>query len=644
MGSVKDHSAEQTGEGPGGSGPGMSALPAASLAALRGPAVRRLLELREGGALRTGQVRAVAAALAVSERTVWRWLAAAQGDPRAAAEPGGRAREATRFTVTAEVRRLLALWRGNVAAVQRELAARAAAAPADPPPHAGAADTASTLSAEPHAAVRDPRSGEPAAPEPDSEPTSVGQVEPGSRPAARQVLVVPSLTTLHRAIRRDLSAGERAGLAAGQRAAQKHDVFLARPRGWRNQVWETDHVQAPVRVDIEGRAMCPWITWFTDCATRAVTGVVVTAGYPSRESVLAALRCAVLRTGPYGPFGGRPEKVRMDRGRDFLSRAVQDALVALDVTVVELPAYTPHLKGTVEGLNRSVERMFLASLPGYVRQPRSGRRGAAPKDEVLLSFQEFTDRLLAWVGWWNTEHRPTALGGMTPLQAWDSDPTPLREVPPQDLWTFTLEDGGTRKLTTRGVAFKGRGYVGAWMTGHAGIQVRVRYMPHHDHEVECFHVTTGRHLGTAYLADQATEEQVRAVRRERKARTRALAKDLEASRDLERYAAAAQPGAPRRLGAVTALEAERELAQSTVTDLSALALPDLVPCGPPSSDWRTPDALLVPAAAPGPAACRSTAAPVVEPEPESASGPGGAAAGQPVVSGPRPAEPTRSAS
>ncbi|MFD1308330.1 hypothetical protein [Streptomyces kaempferi] len=46
-----------------------------------------------------------------------------------------------------------------------------------------------------------------------------------------------SLTTLHRAIRRDLDSGERAGLAAGERAARKHDVFLARPRGWRNQVW-----------------------------------------------------------------------------------------------------------------------------------------------------------------------------------------------------------------------------------------------------------------------------------------------------------------------------------------------------------------------------------------------------------------------
>ncbi|MFC1431361.1 Mu transposase C-terminal domain-containing protein [Streptacidiphilus sp. N1-3] len=413
--------------------------------------------------------------------------------------------------------------------------------------------------------------------------------------------------TLRRAIRRDLSPGERAGLAAGERAARRHDVFLARPRGWRNQVWETDHVQAPVRVDVQGQPDRPWITWFVDCATSAITGAVVTAGYPSRESVLAALRSAVLRTDPYGPLGGLPEKVRMDRGRDFLSRAVQDAFVVLKVEVEDLPAYTPHLKGTVEGLNRSVERMFLAALPGYVHQPRPGKRPGAPKDEVLLSFQEFTDRFLAWVLWWNTEHRPTALRGLTPLQAWEQDPTPLREVPPGDLWTFTLEDAGTRKLTTRGVRFKSRDYVAAWMTGNAGITVRVRYMPHHDHEVEVFDPVTGRHLGAAHLADQATADQVKAVRRARQARTRRLAKDLKDSQEQERYAASAQPEAPRLLGVLTTAQAERELARSDLTDLAALALPGLIPHAAPPTSWSTPPDLLPPGVAPLPTVAVPTA-------------------------------------
>lgn len=53
--------------------------------------------------------------------------------------------------------------------------------------------------------------------------------------------------------------------------------------------------------------------------------VAVTPVHPSRESVLAALRSAVLREKPYGPFGGLPEKVRVDRGKDLLSRTVTAA-------------------------------------------------------------------------------------------------------------------------------------------------------------------------------------------------------------------------------------------------------------------------------------------------------------------------------
>lgn len=143
----------------------------------------------------TQQVRSAADVLGVRERAVWRWLAAAaESDEAAAAGSGARPRD-TGFTITPEVRGLLALWKGNVAAVHRELTARAARGEGAPP---------------------------------------------------------PSLTTLHRAIRRDLSPGSGPGSPVVSVRPGKHDVFLARPRGWRNQVWETDHVQALVLVDVEG--------------------------------------------------------------------------------------------------------------------------------------------------------------------------------------------------------------------------------------------------------------------------------------------------------------------------------------------------------------------------------------------------------
>lgn len=176
----------------------------------RAAAMPRLLDLDSRGELRATHVRLVAKALGKSERTVWRWLAAAREDNRHARV------EESLFTITAEVRRLLALWGGNASRVHAELVQRAADDPDAP--------------------------------------------------------AVPSLSTLHRAIRRDLTRGERAGLKSGEAARRAHDVFGQRPPTHRNAAWEGDHKHVPVEVDVEGELATPWVTWFIDCTTKASPG------------------------------------------------------------------------------------------------------------------------------------------------------------------------------------------------------------------------------------------------------------------------------------------------------------------------------------------------------------------------------------
>ena len=127
---------------------------------------------------------------------MWRWVERARATE--SLDRVGR----DRFEVTDDLRERLAFWRGNMAAVHRELVDAAAA---------GGAAT-------------------------------------------------PSLATLRRAVARDLVPGDRAGLRGGEAARRAHDVFLARPRVHRNEVWEADHVQAPVEVDVEGRLVKPWVT------------------------------------------------------------------------------------------------------------------------------------------------------------------------------------------------------------------------------------------------------------------------------------------------------------------------------------------------------------------------------------------------
>ena len=125
-----------------------------------------------------------------------------------------------------------------------------------------------------------------------------------------------------------------------------------------------------------------------------VCGTAVTPGPPSRESILAALRSAITIDDPYGPPGGLPGAVRVDRGKDFLSKTVAAVLGGFAVKVDDLPGYTPHLKGTVETINGAVQRMFIAGLPRYTEAQQQANRKPVDPDAPPLPFEVFVSELL----------------------------------------------------------------------------------------------------------------------------------------------------------------------------------------------------------------------------------------------------------
>lgn len=112
-------------------------------------------------------------------------------------------------------------------------------------------------------------------------------------------------------------------------------------------------------------------------------------------------------------------------------------LGAFAVPVVDLPAYSPHLKGGVE---QGRQTHVLRFLPGYTAGPRlkGGRKPAG--EQRLLPLEAFITLLGQWVAWWNTEHRPCSLAGRTPAAAWEADLTPVEDAEPGALHMFTLED------------------------------------------------------------------------------------------------------------------------------------------------------------------------------------------------------------
>ncbi|MFJ2202815.1 hypothetical protein ACIQPP_49130 [Streptomyces violaceusniger] len=110
----------------------------------------------------------------------------------------------------------------------------------------------------------------------------------------------------------------------------------------------------PVEVLLDGELVFPWVTWFIDTATEVIPGAAITPYQPSMDAILAALRIALSRdedpTGPHGPIGGLPSLVRIDRGADFLSTTVADALGHFAVPVQDL-----RLPARFEGVDREPE-------------------------------------------------------------------------------------------------------------------------------------------------------------------------------------------------------------------------------------------------------------------------------------------------
>lgn len=498
--------------------------------ALREAVVRRLLALEAKDELPHWKMRAVAEAHDVHWRTVRRWMDNARAH-HGTYTPAGR----PRFTLTPRMHEVLAMWCGNATAAYRDLQAH---------------------------------------PHPDDPP-------------------LPSLATFQRAVAREISPGKRAGLRGGEKARRRFDIHGQRPRGHRNKAWETDHVEASVWVNVEGTARKPWITWFIDCAHNTICGLAITPHTPSRQAILTAMRDALLRGGEHSPFGGTPERVRVDRGKDFLSTVVDKAFSAIGTTVHALPARHPEWKGSIEALNGAVKKMLFTGMPGYSEEPIP--KGGKPPTDIgdLLHFHAFVAALLDWVTWWNTEHTIRDLGNRTPAQSWQNDLTPIEDINPKALHSYTLERHGTPlTINAQGVRWKKGWYIADWMHGHVGKKVELRYMPHHYRTVELYDPATGHHRGQALLSNEATRQQKRALKRAWHREAEDLTTLLKKAnrRRIDRYAATSRPADPEPSDTLTSQEADQQLRELTARQEDREPYddtPPLLPLPDPTPSWDT---------------------------------------------------------
>ena len=296
---------------------------------------------------------------------------------------------------------------------------------------------------------------------------------------------VPCRQTLGQAFERALRPVERDFAPRGEPALRDRAVYLRHKARFRGECYEADHKQLSIEVlaPRAQRARRPWVTLFEDQFSRLIVGWAISLR-PTQAEVLAALRMAVTVDPERGEFGGVPVMLRWDRGLEFAANSIEQATLALGCVSRRTEAYSPWKKGKIERVNRTLEQQLLQGLPGFTGGARDARGRLVEQERWTLG--RFVVAFADWVVNYNTRHPHSALAGRTPLEVWRSDPTPLRALEHQEArWMLLART--THVVQKDGVHHNSEIYFADELWGMAGEEVEVAHMPHDRRWIEIFH-------------------------------------------------------------------------------------------------------------------------------------------------------------
>ncbi len=385
----------------------------------------------------------------------------------------------------------------------------------------------------------------------------------------------PSLSTLQRAFRRELSSTEKTDAKGGPKGRKTGQLYLHRATLHRNERWEGDHWQCklPVLPPRHTKPVYPWVTWWIDDYSRAITGWAVSIVAATSAEVLASIRRGVEIDPDDGPFGGVPYTLLTDNGREYKAKAVKEATLSLGAQLVRHKPFMPEHKGKIERLHRTVNEEFLRGKPGWKRGPKQVN-GRVYK-ERCWTLERFVAELGEWIRHYNTERPHRALGRKTPLEVWSADPTPLRLADPQVTKRLTLAFT-TRKVQKDGVHFEGLTFFSPGLYGLVNETVDVGHVPHDRRKIEIYR--NGMHVCTCEPQDAVTDaerEKLFALRSEDSERISKLRSDAR-RRQRIRLASATDKAPVEEITIVSEREARRERRSPSDAALRRAASTDLL--------------------------------------------------------------------
>lgn len=377
--------------------------------------------------------------------------------------------------------------------------------------------------------------------------------------------------TLRRAFLREMDADERAFATLGAIARRKHTGTMLWEAAHRNAIWQTDHTHLKVPVKVPGlrHPRHLRLTYFLDCRWRLIMGWVLTV-QESADCVLEALREAILIDFPDKPFGGKPLLILYDNGLEFLALAVQAGAALLDIETRAVSSYSPNKNGRVERCHQTISRLALSEMPLWKNGPRDLAGKLYDADQPVVEWEVMVREIDLAIRHYNFERAHSSIGGISPLEGFLSDDTPLRTETPERL-RFALKTRKLQKVDQRGV-YKHRGWYRADEIDYmVGDQVIVASLSNDQRFVDVYR-PDGTFLCTARPQRTMTKDEVLENSRRRSKRARELDKLAKQSRERGRvrYAPASAPGAAQIITVNATPDRPADLDINDIDDLESL--------------------------------------------------------------------------
>jgi putative transposase len=137
------------------------------------------------------------------------------------------------------------------------------------------------------------------------------------------------------------------------------------PHDAHRTVWQIDHkaplhvlvrdLRAPSHRTLSGEVR-PYLTLVIDSASRLVMAGRFSYDPPDRFMVAAAIRDAML-TSDHKPFGGVPDEIWVDNGKDLIAHHVHQLAQGLGITLFPGPPHEPQVRGIVERFHETLDTL-----------------------------------------------------------------------------------------------------------------------------------------------------------------------------------------------------------------------------------------------------------------------------------------------